>query len=51
MVSLYLPNGNPITEDRKFGYKLRWMERLERWAQALVLRCWRNLWFWLATTM
>lgn len=32
VVSLYLPNGNPITEDRKFGYKLRWMERLERWA-------------------
>lgn len=32
VVSLYLPNGNPITEDRKFGYKLRWMDRLERWA-------------------
>src|SRR5690606_30819366 len=32
VVSLYLPNGNPITEDRKFGYKLRWMARLERWA-------------------
>lgn len=33
VVSLYLPNGNPISEDRKFGYKLRWMERLERWAE------------------
>jgi exodeoxyribonuclease-3 len=33
VVSLYLPNGNPITEDRKFGYKLAWMERLERWAR------------------
>ena len=33
VVSLYLPNGNPISEDRKFGYKLRWMARLERWAQ------------------
>ncbi|MBI1620454.1 exodeoxyribonuclease III [Aquamicrobium zhengzhouense] len=32
VVSLYLPNGNPISEDRKFGYKLRWMDRLERWA-------------------
>ena len=32
VVSLYLPNGNPISEDRKFGYKLRWMARLERWA-------------------
>ena len=31
VVSLYLPNGNPIDEDRKFGYKLRWMARLERW--------------------
>ena len=34
VVSLYLPNGNPISEDRKFGYKLRWMARLERWAEA-----------------
>jgi exodeoxyribonuclease-3 len=25
---LYLPNGNPVSEDRKFGYKLRWMDRL-----------------------
>lgn len=33
VVSLYLPNGNPISEDRKFGYKLRWMDRLERWAK------------------
>jgi exodeoxyribonuclease-3 len=33
VVSLYLPNGNPITEDRKYGYKLRWMDRLHRWAQ------------------
>ncbi|MCB1468299.1 MAG: exodeoxyribonuclease III [Rhizobiaceae bacterium] len=33
VVSLYLPNGNPITEERKFGYKLKWMQRLEVWAQ------------------
>lgn len=33
VVSLYLPNGNPVEEDRKFGYKLRWMERLEAWAK------------------
>ncbi|MEO0543981.1 MAG: exodeoxyribonuclease III [Pseudomonadota bacterium] len=32
VVSLYLPNGNPVTEDRKFGYKLRWMKRLEAFA-------------------
>ena len=31
MVSLYLPNGNPIGTE-KFSYKLSWMERLERWA-------------------
>lgn len=31
VVSLYLPNGNPIGTD-KFTYKLAWMERLERWA-------------------
>lgn len=31
VVSLYLPNGNPV-ESEKFPYKLNWMERLERWA-------------------
>jgi exodeoxyribonuclease-3 len=31
VVSLYLPNGNPIGTE-KFSYKLAWMERLERWA-------------------
>jgi exodeoxyribonuclease-3 len=33
VVSLYLPNGNPIDDDRKFPYKLSWMARLERWAE------------------
>lgn len=28
VASIYLPNGNPVSEDRKFLYKLRWMERL-----------------------
>ncbi len=32
VVSLYLPNGNPVGTE-KFPYKLRWMARLERWAQ------------------
>jgi exodeoxyribonuclease-3 len=31
VVSLYLPNGNPIGTE-KFSYKLAWMARLERWA-------------------
>ena len=31
VVSLYLPNGNPI-DTPKFPYKLGWMARLERWA-------------------
>ncbi|BCH25251.1 exodeoxyribonuclease III [Mesorhizobium sp. L-8-3] len=31
VVSLYLPNGNPIGTE-KFSYKLSWMQRLERWA-------------------
>jgi exodeoxyribonuclease-3 len=33
---LYLPNGNPITEDRKFGYKLRWMDKLIDRARVLL---------------
>ena len=32
VVSLYLPNGNPVASD-KFPYKLAWMERLEAWAR------------------
>ena len=31
VVSLYLPNGNPIGTE-KFSYKLAWMERLRNWA-------------------
>ena len=33
VVSLYLPNGNPVDDERKFAYKLSWMARLERWAE------------------
>ena len=33
VVSLYLPNGNPVGTD-KFAYKLAWMRRLEGWAEA-----------------
>ncbi|MGE0652783.1 MAG: exodeoxyribonuclease III [Alphaproteobacteria bacterium] len=31
VVSLYLPNGNPVGSE-KFEYKLRWIARLKRWA-------------------
>ncbi len=32
VVSLYLPNGNPV-DTAKFPYKLAWMERLHAWAK------------------
>jgi exodeoxyribonuclease-3 len=32
VVSLYLPNGNPI-DSEKFPYKLGWMDRLEAWTR------------------
>lgn len=32
VVSLYLPNGNPVGTE-KFPYKIGWMRRLERWAE------------------
>jgi exodeoxyribonuclease III len=35
IVSLYLPNGNPIGTE-KFSYKLAWMARLKRHAEALL---------------
>ena len=37
VASIYLPNGNPI-DSEKFPYKLRWMERLNRHARALLER-------------
>jgi len=33
VVSLYLPNGNPIDDPVKYPYKLAWMDRLEGWAK------------------
>ena len=35
VVSLYLPNGNPV-DSEKFPYKLEWMARLESWARRAV---------------
>lgn len=32
VVSLYLPNGNPVGTE-KFDYKLSWMRRLQEWAE------------------
>ncbi|PCI02943.1 MAG: exodeoxyribonuclease III [Hyphomicrobiales bacterium] len=36
VVSLYLPNGNPVDSD-KFPYKLDWMARLEKWTAEQLL--------------
>ncbi|TVR98180.1 MAG: exodeoxyribonuclease III [Rhodospirillales bacterium] len=35
VASLYLPNGNPVGSD-KFSYKLAWLDRLRRHAEALL---------------
>jgi exodeoxyribonuclease-3 len=35
VASIYLPNGNPVETD-KFGYKLKWLERLNRHAADLL---------------
>ena len=35
VAAIYLPNGNPIGTE-KFSYKLGWMDRLQRHAQALL---------------
>ncbi|MGX9144945.1 exodeoxyribonuclease III [Mesorhizobium sp. 128a] len=37
VASLYLPNGNPIDDEKKFPYKLSWMDRLYRWAEQRLL--------------
>lgn len=33
---LYLPNGNPVEDEAKYGYKLAWMDRLRSHAQSLL---------------
>lgn len=36
VASIYLPNGNPANEDRKYGFKLAWMDRLAARARELL---------------
>jgi exodeoxyribonuclease-3 len=37
VASIYLPNGNPVSDETKFSYKLRWMDRLaEHVAETLL---------------
>lgn len=36
VASIYLPNGNPSDDPVKYPYKLAWMERLRRHAEALL---------------
>mgnify|MGYP000506442414 CR=1 FL=1 len=36
VASIYLPNGNPADDPVKYPYKLAWMERLRRHAEALL---------------
>ncbi|RWX75688.1 exodeoxyribonuclease III [Neorhizobium lilium] len=37
VASIYLPNGNPSDDPVKYPYKLAWMERLRRHAEACLL--------------
>jgi exodeoxyribonuclease-3 len=37
VASIYLPNGNPANDPVKYPYKLAWMERLRRHAEACLL--------------
>ncbi len=36
VASIYLPNGNPVDDPKKYGYKLDWMERLYHHARELL---------------
>ncbi len=36
VASIYLPNGNPVDDPKKYGYKLDWMERLYAHAKTLL---------------
>lgn len=37
VASIYLPNGNPVSDDVKFPYKLRWMDRLAEHVSGTLL--------------
>ncbi len=36
IASIYLPNGNPVFDDNKYGYKLRFMQALYKHAKNLI---------------
>ena len=36
VASIYLPNGNPVSDDAKYKYKLKWMARLEKHVRELM---------------
>ena len=36
VASIYLPNGNPVSDDAKYIYKLKWMARLEKHVRELL---------------
>lgn len=37
VASIYLPNGNPVSDDAKYHYKLAWMDRLSAHARDTLL--------------
>ena len=37
VASIYLPNGNPVSNTEKYAFKLAWFERLRRHAEGLLL--------------
>jgi len=37
VASIYLPNGNPVSNTEKFAFKLAWFERLRRHAEGLLM--------------
>ena len=36
VASIYLPNGNPVSDDAKYKYKLKWLARLEKHVRELL---------------
>ena len=37
VASIYLPNGNPVSNTEKYAFKLAWFERLRRHAEGLLM--------------
>ena len=36
MINVYVPNGNPIDDEEKYNFKLRWFDELSKFVESYI---------------